>query len=87
MHRIFIENYIKQIDKKSIYNFALQNNINLTEKDVNILYHYLHNNWQDLLSGNQERVFLDLSKEIDEENFWMIKSLFKYYFDKYQNLL
>ena len=87
MHRIFIENYIKQIDKKSIYNFALQNNINLTEKDVNILYHYLHNNWQDLLYGNQERVFFDLSKEIDEENFFMIKSLFKYYFDKYQNLL
>lgn len=87
MHRIFIENYIKQINKESIYKFALQNNINLTEKDVNILYHYLQNNWQDLLYGNQERTFLELEGQIDEKKFLMIKNLFEYYFDKYHNLL
>lgn len=87
MHRIFIENYIKQINKETIYKFALQNNISLTEKDVNILYHYLQNNWQDLLYGNQERAFMNLENQIDDEKFLTIKNLFKYYFEKYQDLL
>ena len=37
MHKLFIENYIKQINKSDILEFANKNNIQLSEKDVDIL--------------------------------------------------
>lgn len=86
MHRLLIENYVKQIKKSDIYNFALINNIDLSEKDIDILYYYLKKNWEELLYGNKD-VLNDLKQEIDEDKFLKIKSLFEIYYNKYQDLL
>ena len=86
MHRLLIENYVKQIKKSDIYNFALINNIDLSEKDIDILYYYLKKNWEELLYGNKD-ILNDLKQEIDEEKFLKIKSLFELYYNKYQDLL
>ena len=86
MHRLRIENYVKQIKKSDIYNFALINNIDLSEKDIDILYYYLKKNWEELLYGNKN-ILNDLKQEIDEKKFLKIKSLFEIYYNKYQDLL
>ncbi len=86
MHRLLIENYVKQIKKSDIYNFALINNIDLSEKDIDILYYYLKKNWKELLYGNKN-ILNDLKQEIDEKKFLKIKSLFEIYYNKYQDLL
>ena len=87
MHRLLIENYIKQINKTDIYNFAIKNNLQLTEKDVDILYHYLKNNWQEILYGNSRGVLSELETKFDADKFLKIKKLFDFYFEKYQDLL
>ena len=86
MHRLLIENYVKQIKQSDIYNFALMNNIDLSEKDIDILYYYLKKNWEELLYGNKD-ILNDLKQEIDEKKFLKIKSLFELYYNKYQDLL
>ena len=86
MHRLLIENYVKQIKKSDIYNLALINNIDLSEKDIDILYYYLKKNWEELLYGNKN-ILNDLKQEIDEKKFLKIKSLFEIYYNKYQDLL
>ena len=85
MHKL-IENYIQNIRKKDIYAFALKNNILLTEKEQDILYHYLQNNWEEILYGNS-RDFVSLENQIDKDKFLKIKDLFDVYFEKYHNLL
>lgn len=85
MHKL-IENYIQNIRKKDIYDFALKNDILLTEKEQDILYHYLQNNWEEILYGNS-RDFVSLEKQIDKDKFLKIKDLFDVYFEKYHNLL
>lgn len=85
MHKL-IENYIQNIRKKDIYAFALKNDILLTEKEQDILYHYLQNNWEEILYGNS-RDFVSLENQIDKEKFLKIKKLFDFYFNKYHNLL
>lgn len=87
MHRLLIENYIKQINKTDIYNFAIKNNIQLTQKDVDILYHYLKNNWQEILYGNSRGVFSELKTKFEADKFIMIKELFDFYFEKYHDFL
>lgn len=85
MHKL-IENYIQNIRKKDIYAFALKNDILLTEKEQDILYHYLQNNWEEILYGNS-RDFVSLKNQIDKDKFLKIKDLFDVYFEKYHNLL
>ena len=85
MHKL-IENYIQNIRKKDIYAFALKNDILLTEKEQDILYHYLQNNWEEILYGNS-RDFVSLENHIDKDKFLKIKDLFDVYFEKYHNLL
>ena len=85
MHKL-IENYIQNIRKKDIYAFALKNDILLTEKEQDILYHYLQNNWEEILYGNS-RDFVSLENQIDKDKFIKIKDLFDVYFEKYHNLL
>ena len=85
MHKL-IENYVQNIRKKDIYDFALKNDILLTEKEQDILYHYLQNNWEEILYGNS-RDFVSLENQIDKDKFLKIKDLFDVYFEKYHNLL
>ncbi len=87
MHKLLIENYIKQIKKDDIYNFGILNNIRLSSDEVDILYHYLNNYWEELLYGNSRGVFLRLEKEFDKDKYLKIKNLFEEYFNKYQNFL
>ena len=87
MHKLLIENYIKQIKKDDIYNFGILNNIRLSSDEVDILYHYLNNYWEELLYGNSRGIFLRLEKEFDKDKYLKIKNLFEEYFNKYQNFL
>lgn len=87
MHRILIENYIKQIKKNDIFNFGLKNDIELSDEEVELLYHYLNNYWEDLLYGDSRSVFLSMEKKLDKNQFLKIQSLFKEYYDKYQSFL
>lgn len=87
MHKLLIENYIKQIKKDDIYNFGILNNIRLSSDEVDILYHYLNNYWEELLYGNSRGVFLRLEKEFDKDKYLKIKNLFEEYFNKYQIFL
>lgn len=87
MHRLLIENYIKQSSKQDIKAFALKHNILLKEEDVDILYHYLKNNWQDLLYGNSRSVFEELEEKLGTEKFNVLKNLYDFYFEQYHDFL
>ena len=87
MHRLLIANYIKQIKKDDIYNFGILNNIKLSSEEIDILYHYLNNYWEELLYGNARGVFSKMEIDFDKDKFLKIKNLFEEYFNKYQNFL
>ena len=81
-----IENYIKQIDKDDIYNFALKNGIELGYDDVDVLIYYLKNKWQ-LIYKDKDKLIDEICNKLDENLSLKIKKLFYFYLDKYQNYL
>ncbi len=87
MGRLLIENYIKQIKKEDIYNFGRQNDISLSNDEVDILYHYLQQNWQDLLYGNRDMVLKEMEKHFDNSKWVKMRNLFELYLGKYQGFL
>ncbi len=83
----FIENYIQKISKQDILSFAYQNNLSLSKEEIDILYHYLLNNYKDLLNGNSRGIFEALEAKIDSDKLDKIKELYEFYYNKYQDLL
>lgn len=83
----FIENYIQKISKQDILSFAYQNNLSLSKEEIDILYHYLLNNYKDLLNGNSRGIFEALEDKIDSDKLDKIKELYEFYYNKYQDLL
>ena len=83
----FIENYIQKMSKQDILSFAYQNNLSLSKEEIDILYHYLLNNYKDLLNGNSRGIFEALEAKIDSDKLDKIKELYEFYYNKYQDLL
>ena len=52
MNLFFIERYLKKIKKEDIYHYATSQKINLTEKELNIIYPYFQTNYKTFLYSN-----------------------------------
>ena len=73
-----------------VFEFLLwhrQNDIHLSNEQLDILYHYLNEFWEVILYGNREKVFLDMKKRFDEDTFLKMQKLFEEYFNRYKDLL
>ena len=82
-----IERYIQKLTKDDINSFAIKNNINLSEEELDFSYIFVKKNYKEVL-GNPDLLILDRYKEkFSEENFNKIKKLFIAYRNKYQMFL
>ena len=82
-----IERYMNKLTKDDINNFALKNNIFLTEEELDFTYVFVKKNWQTVIANPNA---LNLERDQDkfsEENFIKIKKLFKEYSTRYKNYL
>lgn len=82
-----IEKYIARITLNNINDFALKNNIILSEKEQKIFYNIVKNHWQELINGNDEEIIQYLKSELDENKFSSVITLYELYKEKYKNYL
>ena len=81
-----IENYVEKLSSEELKTFALKNDINLNEYELNYILNLVKDNWKDIL--NDDAKYLDmLQNNISKENFSKIKKLFLYYKDRYKGYL
>lgn len=83
----FIEKYINNLTINNINDFAKKNNIFLTEKELNLLYHITKNNYLDILNGHDEKIKIFLKANLSKKNYELIINLYNEYKKKYQNYL
>ena len=82
-----IERYMNKISKEDVNNFALKNNINLSEEELSFTYDFLKKNWQPVLANPNVLNLERYKDKYSAENFLKIKKLFKEYSIKYKNYL
>lgn len=76
-----------RITKDDINNFALSKNTNLSEEELDFVYHFVKKNWEQVIK-NPKLLNLERYKDhFSPENFNKIKKLFEEYSAKYQNFL
>lgn len=81
-----IKNYINNLTKEDIYNFAYKNNITLNDHELNYIFKIIKEKKSDILY-NPEPIFKDLKNNINPSNYSKITSLYLIYKNKYQSLL
>lgn len=84
---VLIERFINRLTLEQVNNFAIKNNLYLSDNEALFVYDFVKKNWQFILS-NHGNIDIDRYKEkFSEENFIKIKKLVKEYALKYANYL
>lgn len=65
-----------------IKEYALNNNYNMTNQESIIIYNFIKENYEDILNGNEKKIF-DLKPLIREELYNNIIKLYYFYKEKY----
>ena len=56
MNQFIIQKYINKITKKDIITYAQNNNIYLTDEEINTIYFFIKQKTNDFLKGNREKI-------------------------------
>ncbi|HIS91215.1 MAG TPA: hypothetical protein IAC20_06150 [Candidatus Faecisoma merdavium] len=87
MKEKLISEYISKITMEDINNFALKNGINLNDKELEIIYNHVKNNWRTIIYGNPREILDDLKENINNISYQKIESLYVYFKNRYSNFL
>ena len=82
MYKKIIESYIKNLNKNDIEVFCEKENIIISNKEIDIIFYYIKNRWQDLYY-NKDLLFEELKKVLSESTYFIIIN----YYKKYKNYL
>lgn len=84
MNLFFIERYIKKITKEDIYNYALSQEITLSSKELDILYHYLKNYYKEFLLNKESQpiILKEIQSQITPKTANKLEELYQLYKNK-----
>ena len=83
---ILIKNYISKLSINNLKEFALKNNINLTDIELEYLLTLVKENFDDILV-NEDKYLNIVKDNINPNEFEKIKELFLYYKNRYKGYL
>lgn len=82
-----IEKYVNNLTINNINDFALKNNIILSENEQILFYDMIKKHWMDILNGNDKDIIDNLHNKLTESTFNSVMNLYNVYKNKYLNYL
>ncbi len=74
-----IESYVQNINKNDIYNFALKNNINLNNNELDFIYNFIKTRYKEVLSNPSGFNLVKYKNNFSNENFIKINAIVNRY--------
>lgn len=87
MFKNIIKNYINNLTKEEINNFALNNNIKLKSSEIDIIYKYIKSDWETIIYSNHYIILNKIKDDIDSKVWKKIDELIIFYKEKYKKYL
>ena len=82
-----VKRYMDNLTKEQVNDFALKNQVYLSEEELSFTYTFVKKNWE-MIFRNPNLLQLERYKEhFSEENFKKIQKLIVLYYQKYGHLL
>lgn len=82
MNKLIIINYIKKLTKNDISNYCKNTNIPLTEEELEIIYYYIKNRYNDFLNGHEQELLEEIKYKVKSATYNKILELYYKYKDK-----
>ena len=79
MNNYIIQKYIEKLTKQDIINYTKKQNINLTQKEIDIIYYYIKNKYKDFLNGNHETILKELKQKVSPKTYKILEEYYKKY--------
>ena len=74
-----LKRYISNLKLEDIYNYALKNEIKLTEKEATIIYNCIKNDWEIIAFGNETIILNKYKNELQPKTYNKITELLNFY--------
>ena len=81
-NKSIIINYIENIKKKDIFNYGIKQGIKLDNNEINIIYDYINNRYDDIIN-NTDSVLLDVKDKLNINTYNKLLELY----DKYKIII
>ena len=81
-----IKNYVDKLTTQNLKEFAVKNDINLNQNELEYLLNLVQNNFEDILV-NEDKYLNLVQNNINTEAFVKVKELFLYYKNRYKGYL
>ena len=81
-----IKNYVDKLTIDNLREFAIKNDINLNQNELEYLLNLVQNNFEDILI-NEDKYLNLVQNNINTEAFVKVKELFLYYKNRYKGYL
>lgn len=82
-----IARYMERLKKEDVLNFAIKNNVSLSEEELDFTYLFVKKNWDKILRNPNLLNFDRFKDRYSEENFIKIQKLYQMYYQKYGHYL
>ncbi len=82
-----IERFMNKMTKEDIQNFAIKNNVILSEAELAFTYQFVKKNWKIVLSNPNAFNLERYKDKFSEENYSKMNRLLKEYMTRYQSFL
>ena len=81
-----LKNYIDLLNLDKFKSFALKNNINLKDEELDYILNLVKTNYEDILI-NDEKYLNQIKSNINPSEYQKIEELYKYYKSRYKGYL
>ena len=82
MNKLIIINYIKKLTKNDIYRYCVNNNIPINEEEVDVIYYYIYNRYNDFFEGRDLELLEEIKYKVRSFTYNKIVELYYKYRDK-----
>lgn len=82
MNIYLISEYVKRLTKEDIIKFAYKQGITLKDKELNIIYNCIKENYKTIIYGNARTILDNLKNEVEPLTYNKIITLYKEFREK-----
>ena len=78
MYKQFLKSYIQKLKKEDIIKYIENNNYNVSDNEIEIIYFYIKNYWQEFFD-NKEEIWKKLKNDVSNNTYIEIVKLYQKY--------
>ena len=78
MYKQLLKSYIQKLKKEDIIKYIENNNYNVSDKEINTIYFYIKNYWEDFFD-NKEEIWKKLKNDISNNTYVEVMNLYQKY--------